>query len=157
VSARALNVCRPGENVYSATPCTHPGPCDSRMNCRCFKGKLYCERNCRCSPSCVYFDAFQSQQLTVTQGPRRWTGCNSTCKKNRSCKTKKACRCRAASRECDPELCTECDARYDFLITLVIAHLRRDLSRDAHVHDTVRCENMELQRQEFKVGCLRYL
>ncbi|KAJ7118707.1 hypothetical protein C8R44DRAFT_181102 [Mycena epipterygia] len=91
------------------------------MNCECFKTKAYCERNCRCPANC----------------PRRWPGCNSSCSNNTGCRTRK-CRCRDNFRECDPELCTACDAR------------------DTHVYypaerrQAIRCENMELQRPEFK-------
>ncbi|KAJ7702292.1 hypothetical protein B0H17DRAFT_139275 [Mycena rosella] len=106
---------------FHLPPCSHPGPCSQvLMGCQCFKANSLCERNCRCPPTC----------------PRRWTGCNSTCARSPTCGRK--CRCRMAGRECDPELCTACDAR------------------DTHVHfpdiirRSTRCENMEIQRSEFK-------
>ncbi|KAJ7168202.1 hypothetical protein C8R43DRAFT_141989 [Mycena crocata] len=103
-------------------PCMHPGAC-AEMKCNCFKKKIYCARNCRCPSSC----------------PNRFKGCNKTCSEAKTCKKGERCACRLAGRECDPELCTSCDAR------------------DAHVHYPeesppfrTRCHNMELQRPEFK-------
>ncbi|KAF7338689.1 SET-domain-containing protein [Mycena venus] len=76
------------------SPCAHSGPCSNARVCICFKQKTHCERNCRCDDNCV----------------RRWPGCNSTCARNSRCSGRR-CLCRAVGRECDPDLCTMCDAR----------------------------------------------
>ncbi|KAF8184866.1 hypothetical protein K438DRAFT_2020112 [Mycena galopus ATCC 62051] len=93
-------------------PCTHMGPCSGAQGCDCFKLKRYCERNCRCEDSCI----------------RRWPGCNETCKGNSHCRDKLKCRCRMEERECDPEKCTNCNAR--------------------NIH--TRCTNVPLQLGRFK-------
>ncbi|KAJ7739706.1 hypothetical protein DFH07DRAFT_77847 [Mycena maculata] len=112
------------------TPCDHPGPCTSRVNCECFRAKSFCEQNCRCSPTCE----------------RRWMGCNATCSKPNwrgrytHCQSGSKCACRVMNRECEVDLCTSCDAR------------------DEHVHypeaggpgPAAPCQNMDLQRGEFK-------
>ncbi|KAJ7915467.1 hypothetical protein B0H13DRAFT_1519626, partial [Mycena leptocephala] len=78
------------------SPCVHPGPCSAHTHCECANLKTFCERNCRCPSSC----------------PRRWTGCNDSCGKTRIKKCSGSqCDCRRLGRECDPELCTKCDAR----------------------------------------------
>ncbi|KII91374.1 hypothetical protein PLICRDRAFT_38116 [Plicaturopsis crispa FD-325 SS-3] len=75
------------------TPCHHKGPCYNYAQCQCFKNKQHCSFNCRCNMDC----------------PIRWQGC--TCHKSKlSCHSKK-CPCFKAQRECDPDLCTSCDAR----------------------------------------------
>ncbi|KAJ7470259.1 hypothetical protein FB451DRAFT_330278 [Mycena latifolia] len=122
-AARKRETRRPTFSPESpATPCAHAGPCSARMGCECFTKNAHCERNCRCPPNCA----------------RRWKGCDASCASNPTCG--KRCPCRVMGRECDPELCTACDAR------------------DAHVYypgDTqrttsTRCTNVDLQRAEFK-------
>ncbi|KAJ7197148.1 hypothetical protein GGX14DRAFT_471445 [Mycena pura] len=80
-------------------------------------------------------------QPLVHVGKQRWKGCNSTCAKNISCsptgkkrrgKKLKECACRAAMRECDPELCTACNARH--------------LKSDATHPQTTKCTNMDVTR-----------
>ncbi|EMD31119.1 hypothetical protein CERSUDRAFT_127583 [Gelatoporia subvermispora B] len=75
-------------------PCVHRGPCDKASKCACYLNKAHCERNCRCSLSCV----------------RRWQGCRCAGKANRRKACLDRCPCRLANRECDPELCTSCEA-----------------------------------------------
>ncbi|KAH0587994.1 hypothetical protein H2248_006737 [Termitomyces sp. 'cryptogamus'] len=77
-------------------PCSHSGPCDASSGCPCFKNNAHCERSCRCDRKC----------------PRRWHGCTcSKAKQEKICRTTR-CSCFRARRECDPELCTKCEARY---------------------------------------------
>ncbi|KAK7038363.1 SET-domain-containing protein [Favolaschia claudopus] len=78
--------------------CAHSGRCSSTTNCPCFISGTRCERNCRCDDNCL----------------RRFPGCNETCGKDRTCRTgsKSKCKCRREERECDPEKCTACNARY---------------------------------------------
>ncbi|KAG7451988.1 uncharacterized protein BT62DRAFT_274737 [Guyanagaster necrorhizus] len=80
-------------------PCGHPGPCDANSNCQCYHKSHHCQRNCRCGLTC----------------PRRREGCGCTHeKKTGLCSNEKTCTCVAGGRECDPELCLRCDARYVF-------------------------------------------
>ncbi|KAH9830089.1 uncharacterized protein C8Q71DRAFT_377375 [Rhodofomes roseus] len=65
--------------------CYHQGPCGTQ--CPCYKAKMHCKRNCRCSEKC---------QL-------RAKGCK--CQKPEICKNTERCPCRKALRECDPEMC----------------------------------------------------
>ncbi|KAJ6608603.1 hypothetical protein B0H10DRAFT_2438956 [Mycena sp. CBHHK59/15] len=104
-------------------PCSHSGACSARSGCVCFGSKVACTRNCQCPLTCS----------------RRWPGCNGSCRsRNRKCADDR-CYCRQAGRECDPDLCTTCDARGKR-----IHHPRRN-SRE-----TPRCQNMVIQRGEFK-------
>ncbi|KAF5843242.1 enhancer of zeste 2, partial [Dunaliella salina] len=63
------------------------GVCTS--NCTCVKNKNFCEKYCGCGPKCT----------------NRFKGCRCTGQcRNRSCP------CLAAGRECDPDLCRNCNA-----------------------------------------------
>ncbi|KII91368.1 hypothetical protein PLICRDRAFT_51533 [Plicaturopsis crispa FD-325 SS-3] len=78
-------------------PCFHDGPCDKRSQCACYLNKAHCGRNCGCGLSCK----------------RRHRGCR--CVKAiegdvRVCGTQR-CSCFREFRECDPELCHNCDAK----------------------------------------------
>ncbi|KAK0433986.1 hypothetical protein EV421DRAFT_2088240 [Armillaria borealis] len=87
--------------LISIPPCGHPGPCDANSNCQCYFKSHHCQRNCRCGVTC----------------PRRRKGCDCTHdKKTGLCMNAKICICLAGGRECDPELCLGCDARYVFLL-----------------------------------------
>ncbi|KAK0199145.1 hypothetical protein F5146DRAFT_1022289 [Armillaria mellea] len=101
-------------------PCGYPGPCGTNSNCQCYSKSHHCQRNCRCSVTC----------------PRRRKGCDCTHdKKTGLCSNGKICICLAGGRECDPELCLGCDARYVFMLLSASAQ---------HQH---KCENVALQRQ----------
>ncbi|KAJ7074281.1 hypothetical protein C8F01DRAFT_1099943 [Mycena amicta] len=117
----------PNDYTSHTTPCNHGGQCTKQ--CPCVKDEVHCERNCLCALDCS----------------QRWKGCNFTCAGRGHCGSRLAkrrdgnrCACREAGRECDPELCTGCDARnvrehYPEEATKVRGRPRR-------------CENMELQR-----------
>ncbi|KAJ7658348.1 hypothetical protein DFH06DRAFT_990479 [Mycena polygramma] len=95
-------LCNPSLDAHildSNMPCAHPGPC-STTNCDCYRLNEYCQRSCRCDSDCQ----------------RRWPGCDSTCSRNPQCGDRR-CKCRSANRECDPERCQACDARYVVPIT----------------------------------------
>ncbi|KIJ51892.1 hypothetical protein M422DRAFT_118115, partial [Sphaerobolus stellatus SS14] len=75
--------------------CQHSGPCDATADdCRCYRKKLHCHRNCSCDLTCV----------------RRPKGCRCKNSGRKMCRTPK-CPCFKAGRECDPELCLKCGAR----------------------------------------------
>ena len=59
----------------------------------------------------MFLNSSQTRRSTQL-GPIRWKGCKCGMRKKSSghCETEK-CPCRAAARECDPELCVKCDAR----------------------------------------------
>ncbi|KIK92123.1 hypothetical protein PAXRUDRAFT_830266 [Paxillus rubicundulus Ve08.2h10] len=76
-------------------PCHHAGPCDSSSNCPCSRNRSHCQRNCRCHVEC----------------DRRWRGCRCSKARSRwSCVTER-CACVEASRECDPQLCSNCGCK----------------------------------------------
>ncbi|KAF9244981.1 SET domain-containing protein [Melanogaster broomeanus] len=94
---RALNFNVLSEDIcqqcgISNDPCHHVGPCDSSSDCRCFRNKSHCQRNCHCQIECI----------------RRWQGCR--CPKASSIMTcvTESCACVEAMRECDPQLCLSC-------------------------------------------------
>ncbi|KAF9019518.1 SET domain-containing protein [Hymenopellis radicata] len=96
-------------------PCSHDGRCADDL-CPCFANGAYREAACRCEHRpCI----------------RRRRGCNC----QRTCRTK-SCPCYAAGMECDPEVCTNCEAAGIYL--------------NAHLYavDTVsgRCRNASIQR-----------
>ncbi|KAJ7758167.1 hypothetical protein DFH07DRAFT_818963 [Mycena maculata] len=98
-------------------PCAHDGPCDATAQppCACVLNKAHCERSCRCSRKCA----------------RRWRGC--ACSQSKTgryviCRTDR-CACWLAHRECDPEICLKCQAKY----------------ADADV-----CQNVRIQREVWK-------
>ncbi|KAF9460266.1 hypothetical protein BDZ94DRAFT_1266409 [Collybia nuda] len=79
-------------------PCHHKGPCDQNSTCPCYMAGQHCQRNCRCTVKC----------------PIRWKGCDCVPSiSGISCKYQEDsdCICRQMNRECDPEVCTGCDAR----------------------------------------------
>ncbi|KAJ7184287.1 hypothetical protein C8R46DRAFT_456388 [Mycena filopes] len=132
----------PDLQLFYTSPCAHPGPCSNETRCACAKPGVFCERNCRCSATC----------------PNRWRGCNGTCGKTATHKCAAVfdedtgeelsaiCKCRKYNRECDPELCTRCDARnkkLHFPQTRGSARVRRPAR-------AARCQNMVIQRGEFK-------
>ncbi|KAJ7629113.1 hypothetical protein FB45DRAFT_920000 [Roridomyces roridus] len=92
-------------------PCGHEGPCDSTSQCACYLNKAHCERWCRCDKKCV----------------RRWKGCQCRVLHKR-CRTD-SCSCFKAHRECDPELCIPCSAKY----------------AEANI-----CQNANIQREKWK-------
>nr|GAT59627.1 SET-domain-containing protein [Mycena chlorophos] len=115
-------------------PCNHDGPCDDA--CECVQEYARCERTCQCAPNCR----------------NRWKGCNLSCAKRGNCgrfvaepentKNPKAiCLCRRAGRECDPELCTGCNARQD---------PERVGGRRKGRRFIRKCDNMPVQRGECK-------
>ena len=72
-------------------PCDHDGPC-SEENCSCIKNAFFCTKHC----------------VWGLKGRNCFRGC--------ACKgrcTTGACSCFAAKRECDPDLCTACEACMD--------------------------------------------
>ncbi|KAF9486124.1 SET domain-containing protein [Pholiota conissans] len=83
-----------------AGPCSHPGPCNKHAYCPCYDNRQRCLRTCRCSLKCEL----------------RFKGCKCRPKsksKNAECCTEEDnCPCRRLERECDPELCKGCKARY---------------------------------------------
>ncbi|KAF9029058.1 SET domain-containing protein [Hymenopellis radicata] len=106
---RDPNIFRPN------APCSHDGRC-ADDSCPCFANGAYCEAACRCEHRpCI----------------RRRRGCNC----QRTCRTK-SCPCYAAGMECDPEVCTNCEAAGIYL--------------NAHLYavDAVsgRCRNASIQR-----------
>ncbi|KZT18932.1 SET domain-containing protein [Neolentinus lepideus HHB14362 ss-1] len=85
-------------------PCRHVGSCTEyiksrdgsvRQHCVCALNKTYCERNCGCSAECREV---------------RWSGC--TCSRRAGVCISSHCPCVREGRECDPELCLKCEARY---------------------------------------------
>jgi len=82
----------PHEKLPQYYPCNCEGPCTSQCPCR--GDANFCEKYCGCDPK---------------HCGNRFQGCN--CKGVRQyygrCSTK-ACPCRAAGRECDPDLCRGC-------------------------------------------------
>ncbi|KAG2009911.1 Setd1a protein [Coprinopsis cinerea AmutBmut pab1-1] len=88
-----------GNDLYHPLqPCSHPGPCGSQeSNCPCYKARHHCSRNCRCSMKCRL----------------RRKGCKCGRNQQRNCCQDEYpfCPCRLNFIECDPELCTSCDAR----------------------------------------------
>ncbi|KAJ7184281.1 hypothetical protein C8R46DRAFT_1063555 [Mycena filopes] len=117
--SKTINI---GALTLTIAPCAHPGSCFAAL-CECYQRKIYCERNCRCDNKCR----------------RRWKGCKTTCRRTRDCG--KRCKCREAGRECDPELCLDCDARD------VYTHFPNALPA-GHVRG--KCTNVALQRGTFK-------
>jgi histone-lysine N-methyltransferase EZH2 len=79
-----------GTVSHQYVPCDHKGPCGDPAVCSCARNFTWCEKYCGCDPACKL----------------RFTGCS--CQGCR-CQTK-ACPCYAASRECDPDLCTVCQS-----------------------------------------------
>ena len=73
-------------------PCDHAGPCSEATDCSCFLEGVHCEKSCACSDKCS----------------RRFQGCRCHAK-GKPCRTDK-CECRRFNRECDPDLCTNCEA-----------------------------------------------
>lgn len=71
-------------------PCYHPGKPCKKPYCKCAVKGIHCEIYCGCSSDCAL----------------QWRGCR--CGTGR-CRTK-ACPCYAAMRECNPDLCTSCQA-----------------------------------------------
>lgn len=69
-------------------PCKHSGSCSKEHKCICVTNHGWCEKFCTCPLSCK----------------NRFPGCK--CNPG-GCKTS-ACPCRAAGRECDPDLCLSC-------------------------------------------------
>ncbi|KAI9060749.1 SET domain-containing protein [Trametes sanguinea] len=87
--------------------CDHPGACRPDTKCACFINQTRCSRLCRCSSDCTW----------------RWKGCRcaassaTTATKRSKARDRRLCRgtqcpCRAAKRECDPAVCSCCDAQY---------------------------------------------
>ncbi|KAJ7747839.1 hypothetical protein B0H16DRAFT_1850398, partial [Mycena metata] len=110
-------------------PCRHEGPCSAATECACYLNKAHCESGCRCSRKCA----------------RRWRGCAcSTPKRGGTatiCRTER-CACYLAHRECDPEICLKCQAKYAYLylfpqiiFSLITANL---------------CKNADIQRAKWK-------
>ncbi|KAJ6465402.1 hypothetical protein C8R45DRAFT_839883 [Mycena sanguinolenta] len=98
-------------------PCRHDGPCDATTQCACFLNKAHCESSCRCSRKCA----------------RRWPGCAcSVTKRDVICRTPR-CACYLAHRECDPEICMKCQAKY------VLYYARANV-----------CQNADIQRMRWK-------
>ncbi|EIM81875.1 SET domain-containing protein [Stereum hirsutum FP-91666 SS1] len=87
----------PPEEWTPNDPCTHEGDC-MESNCECYKNDAHCGRNCHCSKRCK----------------RRWRGCTCSKSKRRNLCRTNDCPCWRAHRECDPELCTRCGAKYLF-------------------------------------------
>ncbi|KLO09205.1 SET domain-containing protein [Schizopora paradoxa] len=111
-------------------PCDHDGPCDRRHNCACYKNKSYCEKGCRCSPSCT----------------RRHPGCN--CKLqawNKLSCTSERCPCVKAWRECDPERCSPCKAQLFFVFFQKQFGVQMFLD-----HDGSGCYNAQIQAKATK-------
>ncbi|KAF7295345.1 SET-domain-containing protein [Mycena indigotica] len=127
-SLKVLGTNDEDERQAYTKPCTHSGECHKSKarfgtsQCSCVMAGAHCERNCECPPTCK----------------QRWTGCNVTCAKRKHCGSHrnlgKECVCRTAGRECDPELCTGCDAR----------------NFEAKGRGARHCENMDIQRGNFK-------
>lgn len=119
--------------IPSGKVCDHEGPCHkpTRGECHCYKRKVHCSRNCPCTQNCkscfrllhspplritlqVFFDGmFVCVDGLVLIVHRK--GCKCVWKrpgtKSAPCNVGK-CECRAAYRECDPEVCGSCHARY---------------------------------------------
>ncbi|KAF9527650.1 hypothetical protein CPB83DRAFT_907467 [Crepidotus variabilis] len=76
-----------------ATPCHHIGPCNRFSNCSCYNNKQRCQRTCCCPTSCKM----------------RFEGCK--CTGARPCDIPEYCICTRMHRECDPDVCLNCDAR----------------------------------------------
>ncbi|KAJ7031480.1 SET domain-containing protein [Mycena alexandri] len=99
-------------------PCRHEGPCSAATQCACYLNKAHCENGCRCIRKCA----------------RRWRGCAcSTPKRGGTatiCRTER-CACFLAHRECDPEICLKCQAKY--------AYCEANL-----------CKNADIQRARWK-------
>ena len=70
-------------------PCAHAGPCSTESGCTCVRNDHFCSKYCACSDTCRV----------------KFPGCR--CKGK--CQTLQ-CPCFAASRECDPDLCSTCGA-----------------------------------------------
>ena len=110
-------------------PCEHSGSC-AEAQCRCFQEKIYCEKSCRCDPSCE----------------RRYPGCR--CEKYKSgtvCswnfKTGGSnCQCQKLYRECDPELCRGCGA----------AQVLDPENRNNDELSNMACRNVAIQRSIHK-------
>lgn len=127
----------------SGKVCNHEGPCHNptRGECHCYIRKVHCSRNCPCAQSCESsFPLSHSSPLSVTssrfssmvrlfawKGPvliARRKGCKCVWKrtgpKKIPCSDAKGskCECRAAYRECDPEVCGGCHARYALFMDL---------------------------------------
>ena len=126
----------------SGKVCDHEGPCHkpTRGECHCYMRRVHCSRNCPCAKSCKscswvaslcssFIDRWDSgflrwcvrqcQTTTVLITHRKGCSCvwKRTGPKNPPCQVGKdgkrsKCECRAAFRECDPEVCGKCHARY---------------------------------------------
>jgi hypothetical protein len=73
-------------------PCTHTGPCVAG-NCSCVDEVHFCTKSC----------------VSSTFSRNFFPGCKC---RNGACRTK-VCPCFAAKRECDPDVCTNCQACTD--------------------------------------------
>eukprot|EP01083_Nonionella_stella_P187809 690994_1 len=72
--------------------CDHAGACrKGNRECACAERGHYCEKYCACPPNCG----------------NRFRGCQ--CSSERACRTN-SCLCFKAHRECDPDLCTNCES-----------------------------------------------
>ncbi|KAF8890247.1 hypothetical protein CPB85DRAFT_1333334 [Mucidula mucida] len=106
---RDPNIFRPN------APCSHDGRC-ADDSCPCFANGAYCEAACRCEHRpCI----------------RRRRGCNC----QRTCRTK-ICPCYAAGMECDPEVCTNCEAADAVLGRCKNAFIQRGVCKELEVKES---------------------
>ena len=129
--------CDRGVFACRVKPCYHPGPCNPYSNCACYNARQRCKRTCRCLKTCMFLGHFVADgSLTfVREGNLRFKGCK--CSRTK-CAENSACLCQKLGRECDPELCLKCDARFA-LQKLVYGKLKPDCLKKGTRKESTLC------------------
>ena len=106
---------------FRALTCHHKGPCNQYTKCKCYNEQQRCQRMCSCSKDCKkrslpFRMCSLTRQKFILKGSLKFKGCRCHSKRNQKlCTPTSGCPCVRLRRECNPELCLKCDARYALL------------------------------------------